>query len=260
MATRRTLFIANWKMHNNVQQASHFLYRLGKRMPHIPRKSEVVICPSFVALQPLARQLRDSSIRLGAQNVHYADEGTHTGEVSALMLKGIVDYVIIGHSERRAQFGEKDDVIAKKVAAAVRNEITPILCIGETYNDRQEGMTNRVLHDQLVGALSLITPEELMNVGLVVAYEPVWAISKGDGKGQHAKPEDIEKAIDRLHTTIKELYGQPSSTNVRYVYGGSTNPDNVKAYLKTKGVEGFLIGGASLNYQQFASMIEATKG
>lgn len=260
MAKKHTLFIANWKMHNNVQQSSHFLYRFSKQMPHIPRGAEIVIAPSFVALHPLARQLRDTQIKLAAQNVHYADEGTHTGEVSVLMLRGLVDYIIIGHSERRAQFGEKDSVVAKKVAAAIRHNVTPILCVGETWEDRNEGMTKRVLHDQITAALNLITPEELKDVGLIVAYEPVWAISSGDGKGQHAKTDDVESAIAHIKHNIVELYGEHAAKNVRYVYGGSTNPDNVHAYLKTKGVEGFLIGGASLNYQQFAAMIESVKG
>ncbi|HIA92006.1 TPA: triose-phosphate isomerase [Candidatus Saccharibacteria bacterium] len=250
----KKLIIANWKMHNTVQQASHFLIRLEKYVEHFPREAEVVIAPSFISLQPLKLQLHSSSIKLAAQNISQFDEGAHTGETSGLMVKGIVDYVIIGHSERRHIYGEKDDLIAKKLAAVVRHDLVPVLCVGESIVDRQEGFTNRVLHSQINVALTMLTPQDLAN-GFVVAYEPVWAI----GSGLVPRPDDIKSAIRVIRDNIREVFGGHVATNTRVLYGGSVNPSNIADILKISGVDGALIGGASLNYQQFGDMILSTK-
>lgn len=254
MTNSKKLIVANWKMHNNVQQASHFLIRLDKYVKHYPREAEVVIAPGFVSLQPLKLQLHSSAIKLAAQDINPTDEGAHTGEISGLMLKGITDYVIVGHSERRAMYGDKDGIIANKLAAAVRHDLTPILCVGETTIERQEGETNMVLHSQISANLTMLTPEDVA-VGLVIAYEPVWAI----GTGVVPKPEDITSAIKTIRHNVSEIFGKTTAQKSRVLYGGSVNSSNAADILKLSGVNGLLVGGASLNYQQFGDIILATK-
>lgn len=258
MAKSRTkLIVGNWKMHNNVQQSSLLVHRIEKRLATMkPLKSEVVVCPGFVSLQPINQQINkyNSVLKVGAQNIYEVDEGTFTGEVSGGMLSGVVDYVIVGHSERRIKLLESDKQIAQKMAAAVRHGLNPILCVGETLMDRREGHTESVLHAQVVSNLSLLTDKEV-GQHVTVAYEPVWAISKGDGKGQSALPEDAEIAAKKIRHDITEMFGTRVSSKIRVLYGGSVNPDNAKAYLDAKGVDGLLIGGASLNYQQFSDIV-----
>jgi triosephosphate isomerase len=174
-----------------------------------------------------------------------------TGEVSFSMLRDIVHYAIIGHSERRIYFNEDLEEVREKVAAAVRNEITPILCIGETKAERLAGETNRVIHDQLTTAIANLTTEEVRTI--VIAYEPVWAISTFGG--EVAKPSDIQKVLDHIRYQISELYGANISEEVRIIYGGSVNPDSVGGYLALEGCDGALVGGASLNYLEFAEII-----
>lgn len=250
--TRKKLIVGNWKMHCNVQQASLLVHRLDKQLEHVPQKADVVICPSFVALQPLSLQMSTKRFKLGAQNVYHKDDGAFTGEVSAAMLRELVDYAIVGHSERRLHFHEKDD-IALKVSACFRNDITPILCVGETLMERQDQHTSLVLHDQLFADLTMLTEDEVSQ--MVIAYEPVWAIGSGD----FAKPQQVEAAIKTIRHNIAELFGKPTADKVKVLYGGSINPDNAKSYLKTKGVDGLLVGGASLNYQKFAQIVEAVR-
>lgn len=250
--TRKKLIVGNWKMHCNSQEASLLVHRLDKHVEHVPQDVEVVLCPSFLSLQPLAMQLNSRRFKLGAQNVYHKDEGAFTGEVSAHMLRELVDYAIVGHSERRTKFHEKDE-IALKVSACFRNNITPILCIGETLIERQGEETSLVLHDQLLADLAMLTAEEVEQ--MVIAYEPVWAIGSGD----FAKPEQVLRAIRIIRHNITELFGKYTANKLKVLYGGSTNPDNAKAYLKTEGVDGLLVGGASLNYHQFADIIEAAR-
>src|SRR5437868_9581580 len=173
---RRILVVGNWKMHLNASQASLLVHRLQERIK-ILRDIEVVLAPSMLTLQPLSVQIDRRKFRLAAQNAYFRDEGPYTGEVSFTMLRDLVHYVIVGHSERRHVFNEDLDMIRDKTAAAFRNEITPILCVGETGPEREEGETKQVLHDQLMTALSNLTAAEVGQ--MVIAYEPVWAISDG---------------------------------------------------------------------------------
>lgn len=246
----KTLIVGNWKMNLNTMQASILLHRLQERI-RIYRSVEVVLAPSMLVLQPLSLQIDRRKFRLAAQNAYAKDHGAFTGEVSFTMLRDLVHYTIIGHSERRHIFGETDKEIAEKVEAAVRNEISPILCVGETKSERVAGHTKRVLHDQVVSALRGLTSENMEDV--VIAYEPVWAI----GTGIIATPDQTETAISTIRHNIAELYGKKVAQKVRILYGGSVVPDVARGFLEVEGVDGLLVGGASINYHQFASITDS---
>jgi triosephosphate isomerase len=248
----RTLIVGNWKMHLNVAQSSLLVHRLNSRIkPH--RDIEVVLAPSMLALQPLSREIDRRKFRLAAQNGHFKDEGAFTGEVSFTMLRGLVHYSIIGHSERRIYFQETLEIVRDKVGACVRNGIVPILCIGETHEERKAGETKQVLHDQLTTALQSLTAPEV--VGMVIAYEPVWAISTFGG--EIAKPDDIQKSIAYIREQITELYGDRVAEAVRVLYGGSVDNTTVRGYLEVPGCNGALVGGASLNYEVFSAIVDS---
>lgn len=250
--TKRTLVIGNWKMHLNTSQASLLLHRLHERIK-IHRNVEVVLAPSMLVLQPLSMQIDRRKFRLAAQNAYHKDEGAYTGEVSLTMLQDLAHYVIIGHSERRLYFNENLDIIRDKVAAAVRNGITPILCIGETDHERKGGETRQVLHDQLVTALANLTASDIEDI--VIAYEPVWAISTFGG--ELAKPSDVERDMAFIRKQISDLYGARAADRVRILYGGSVDDQIVRGYLEIKDCDGVLVGGASLNYHKFAGIVDA---
>jgi triosephosphate isomerase len=243
-------------MHLNASQSSLLLHRLHERIK-IRRDVEVVLAPSMLALQPLSMQIDRRKFRLAAQNAYFQDEGAFTGEVSFTMLRDLVHYVIIGHSERRYKFGESLGDIKAKVAACVRNEIVPILCVGETAQERDDKETKQVLHDQVTTALSNLTAREVTN--LVIAYEPVWALSTGTDYLHHAtpKPDEIATAVQYIRDNVAHLYGERAAKRVRVLYGGSTNASNARGLLETNGVDGLLVGGASLNYHEFSNIIAA---
>ena len=247
---RKKLIAGNWKMHLDTHEASLLVHRLQE---HIKAYSdvEIVLAPSLLTLQPISLEIDRRRFRLAAQNAYYKDEGGFTGEVSFTMLRGLVHYCIIGHSERRIYFNEDSDMIRDKVAAAVRNEITPILCVGETKQEKQAGETKRVLHDQVTTALSELTEAEIGDI--VIAYEPVWAISNFGG--EYAKPKDVQTAIDHIRYEIAELYGKKVADRVRVLYGGSVNEDVAAGYLELPGCDGALVGSASLNYKSFAAIV-----
>jgi triosephosphate isomerase len=249
----KRLIAANWKMNLGPHEAGLLVKRLEQKIPENPAV-EIVLCAPFIDLVPLARDLDHKRFVLGAQNLHPADEGPYTGEISGAMLKGLVKYVIVGHSERRAM-GEDDKLIAKKLAAALRNGLTPILCIGETLEERHAGHSEAVVVDQLTADLGELTAEEV--AGLVIAYEPVWAINHHDGTAvKHATPDDIRFAYRAIRGTLEELYGEAGISGVRLLYGGSAGPENAKAYLDMPHVDGLLPGTASLNYESFSKMVE----
>lgn len=221
------------------------------------RSVEVVLAPSMLSLQPLSLQVSHRKFRLAAQNAYHQDEGQFTGEVSFNMLRGLVDYGIIGHSDRRYKFHETLETVRDKVSAAVRNGIVPILCVGETKQERLDGETTRVLHDQVVTALSNLTAGDIEEV--VIAYEPVWALSNGRDYTHHEipTPDIVAKAVRSIRTNISHLYGKRTAERVRVLYGGSTSASTASGFLNVKGVDGLLVGGASLNYKEFAGIIEA---
>jgi triosephosphate isomerase len=207
----------------------------------------------MLTLQPLSLQVDRRKFRLGAQNAFYKDEGAFTGEVSFSMLRDLVHYVIIGHSERRLYFNEDTETICDKVAACVRNEITPILCVGETKHERSAGETKRVLHSQISTALSNLTAHEVAN--MVIAYEPVWAISTFEG--ELAKPAQAQEAMDYTRKQVRDLYGKHAADHVRILYGGSVDDQTARGYLEIPGCDGVLVGGASLNYHKFSGVVSS---
>jgi triosephosphate isomerase len=249
---KRTLVVANWKMHLNTSQASLLLHRLHERIK-IHRNIEVVLAPSMLVLQPLSMQIDRRKFRLAAQNAYHKDEGAFTGEVSFTMLQDLAHYVIIGHSERRLYFHEDLDEIRDKVAAAVRNGIMPILCVGETDHERKGGETHQVLHDQLTTALANLTAGDVEDI--VIAYEPVWAISTFGG--ELAKPDVVAKDMAFIRKQVADLYGKRAASRVRILYGGSVDDQIVRGYLETEDCDGVLVGGASLNYHKFAGIVDA---
>ena len=220
------------------------------------RDVEVVIAPSTIALQPLSLQVDRHKIKLAAQNAFYRDYGAFTGETSFSQLRGIADYAIIGHSERRYIFGESDKSTAKKIAAAVRNRIKPILCIGETESERAFGETADVIRDQLIGGLSEVADDDLDKV--IIAYEPVWAISSTKS-AKLATPDEISEVVKLIRKVLTDTYGEQLATKVPILFGGSVNPANAGAYLTVPGINGLLVGGASLILAEFTDIIEVAK-
>ncbi len=253
---RKILIVANWKMHFNASQASLLVHRLQERIK-IYRDIEVVLAPSMLTLQPLSLQIDRRKFRLAAQNAYFVDEGAFTGEVSFSMLRELVHYVIVGHSERRHTFNEDLDMIRDKVAAAVRNEIMPILCVGETKHERSDGETKQVLHDQLMTALHNLTGPEVAS--MVIAYEPVWALSDGTNYAHHEvpKPTELAEVVNYIRSYVRDVFGPKAAKNLRILYGGSTEPELVPGFLGVSGLDGFLVGGASLNYHSFAAIVGA---
>lgn len=212
-----------------------------------------VVCPPFVSLPAVAMAAETDKFKVGAQNLHESDEGTYTGEVSGPMLQGLASYVIVGHSERRRYFHENDKQIALKLAAAIRNNLTPVLCIGDNLADREHGHAKRVVVDQLHGCLSQLTAEDMRKI--VITYEPVWAISTGDGHGHFARPEDVTPMVKIIRETVEELFGEAASGDLKILYGGSANADNCEAYLNLENIDGLLVGGASINPEEFPKII-----
>ncbi|MBR2543809.1 triose-phosphate isomerase [Candidatus Saccharibacteria bacterium] len=251
----KTYIVGNWKLNFTVGESSIYLHKLLRALPNY-RDLGVIVAPSMIALQPLSLQVDRHKIKLAAQNGFYRDYGAFTGETSFTQLRGIVDYVIIGHSERRYIFGEDEKFLQKKVAAAIRNKITPILCIGETESERAFGETADVIRDQLISGLSQIGDDELDKV--IIAYEPVWAISSVKS-AKLATPDEVAEVVKLIRDTLADVYGKKASENVPVLFGGSVNPSNAGSYLIVPGVNGLLMGGASLILNEFTDIIETAK-
>lgn len=245
----KKLIVGNWKMHFTVGEASLFLHKLQENVPSY-RDVETVLCPNIMTLQSLSLQVDRRKFRLGAQNCYYRDEGAFTGEVSATMLRALVDYVLVGHSERRHIFNEDDKMIALKVQAVLRNGMKPILCVGETAHERVEGETQHVLHAQVSAGLSNVTSEEIENV--IIAYEPVWAI----GTGQYDKADDATQCIRYIRKHVEAMFGKKAAANMRVLYGGSVDGADAGGYLVADGVDGLLIGGSSLKASVFGGIVK----
>lgn len=244
----KKLIVANWKMHFTVGEASLYLNKLQEKVPP-QRSTDVVLCPNTLTLQSLSLQIDRRKFKLGAQNCYYQDEGAFTGEVSATMLRGIASYVLVGHSERRHVFGEPDNFMRHKVQAALRNDIKPILCVGETAHERAAGETAHVIHSQVVSGLANVTSAEIENVA--IAYEPVWAI----GTGKEAKVDDAVQVVRLIRKHVDAMFGSKAAAAVRVLYGGSVTADDAGAFLVAEGVDGLLVGGASLNAESFTRIV-----
>jgi len=248
MTKRKKLVVANWKMNLSIHEASLLVSRLDRHLKTY-RNVEVVLAPNYLSLQPLSLQIDKRKIHLASQDGYFVDEGSYTGEVSFSQLRHLVDYSIIGHSERRQYFHEGLDLIRDKVAAAVRNQIIPIICVGESKEERLHHETKQVIHDQITTAISNLTSEDVAK--LVIAYEPVWAI----GASEPATPDLISPVGDWIRYQIRELYGETVEQSVRLLYGGSSEPEYVKALMSIDSIDGLLVGRASLNYKQFSDII-----
>lgn len=248
MARDKKLIVGNWKMNLNTHEASLYLHKLADKVP-VRRDVEVVLAPTLLALQSLSLQVNRRQFKLAVQNLYWRDHGAFTGEVSATQLRGIVDYAIIGHSERRHIFHETERDVRNKVQAAIRNHIRPILCIGETARERADGETKEVIHDQLISGLANVTSEELDDV--TIAYEPVWAI----GTGNNALPSDVKEAVKVIRDQIKYLHGGTAANDIRILYGGSVTADSASDYLAIDGIDGLLVGGASLDGNAFTNIV-----
>ena len=249
--TRKAVIAGNWKMNMTPSQAKTLIEELK---PLVAGKNgcEVIVCVPFVDLTTAVEAVKGSAIKVGAQNVHFADKGAYTGEISAAMLKEVgAEYVVIGHSERRQYFGETDVTVNQRVTAAVRAGLKPILCVGELLEQRDQGITAEIVSLQTKIALSGITAEEMKQI--IIAYEPVWAI----GTGRTATAEQAEEVCAVIRDVLKGLYGEEIAEAVTVQYGGSMKPGNAAELLAKTNVDGGLIGGASLVAKDFAAIVDA---
>ena len=248
MAERTPYLAANWKMHKTVAEAAEYVDALLPRIAATPH--DVVLCPPYLALSEVVERSRGSAVRVAAQNMHEEDTGAFTGEVSAPMLAAIdVDAVVLGHSERRRHFIETDEALARKVPAALAVGLQPILCIGESEEARDAGQTVGVLERQLQADLAEVGEGSMAE--LVIAYEPIWAI----GTGRTATPEQAQEACAFIRDVLRERGGV--GDRVRILYGGSVKPDNAAELLAQEDIDGALVGGASLDPDEFAAIVEA---
>jgi len=247
------IIAANWKMHKTVPETLEFLEEFKSRSKEISREVRVVICPPFTSLYAAREKYAGEDFALGAQNVHWEKEGAFTGEVSPLMLKDAgISHVIVGHSERRHIMGESDEVINKKLKTILDHGFIPIFCVGETEEEREKGLTEEVLQKQVKQGLQDINKESLE--GLVVAYEPVWAI----GTGRAAYPEDARQAAQTIRRAVNES-GAGQGDSVEVLYGGSVKSNNIAQFVSLKEIQGALVGGASLQAGSFVELIKAAQ-
>ncbi|PTX59608.1 triosephosphate isomerase [Melghirimyces profundicolus] len=247
---RTPVIAGNWKMHKNVNEAIDFFSAFRDRGNR--EGVETVICAPFPALPALTEEAKGSRIGLGAQNMHWEEEGAFTGEVSPTMLKALpIDYVIIGHSERRIHFAESDEMVRLKTRSALDHGLTPIVCVGETLEEREAEQTREVVRRQVVAAIRGLSSDGVTR--LILAYEPVWAI----GSGKSATAEDADEVIRFVRKTVADQYDQQVANEVRILYGGSVKPANIDSFLAMGEIDGALVGGASLDPESFARLVEA---
>lgn len=245
---RKPIIAGNWKMNKTAKEAAELINELK---PLVAKsKPEVVVCVPYTDLWTVAEAVKGSKIKLGAENVAWADNGAFTGEISAEMLKEIgVEYVIIGHSERRQYFGETDESVNKRLKQALKNGLRPIVCVGETLTEREKNKTKRVLKKQVLEGFADITAEDFENI--VIAYEPVWAI----GTGKTATADEANKTIGYIRSLVKKTWGQDVAKALRIQYGGSMKPANAKELMAMRNIDGGLIGGAALKANDFAAIV-----
>jgi triosephosphate isomerase len=249
MSARRSLIAGNWKMHGTRAEAEGLISALKAKLAQVTDR-EVVVAPPFTALETVSRLLAGSAIRWAAQNLHWEPKGAFTGEVSGSMLKELgCTYVIIGHSERRQYFGETDDSVQRRVLAAQREGLLPIVCVGETLAERERNETLAVIERQVRGALQEQEKAAIKN--MVIAYEPVWAV----GTGRTATPTQAQEVHATIRRLLAEKFSQASAEAVRILYGGSVKPDNIDRLMAEKDIDGALVGGASLEADSFARIV-----
>jgi len=246
---RVPLIVGNWKMNTTVAEAIRLVREMLDRLDQV-KGGEKVLCPPFVSLIAISKVLKGSSVKLGAQNMHFETKGAYTGEISALMLTSLCEFVILGHSERRQYFAETDEIVNRKVAAALGNGLKPILCVGEKLDENEAGKTEETIVRQLSRGLSNI--EATPNI--VIAYEPIWAI----GTGKAASGEQAAAIIDFIRNTLSQLWNRNAARKLRILYGGSVTGGNIAEFVSHPEIDGALVGGASLKAQEFLSIVEQT--
>ncbi|MEA2037533.1 MAG: triose-phosphate isomerase [Nanoarchaeota archaeon] len=243
---RRVIIAGNWKMNKTVSDAVSLVKELKELVKDV-KDIEVVVCPPFIALNNIAEEIKGSNVKLGAQNAYFEKEGAFTGEVSCSMLKDVdVDYVIIGHSERRHVLGETDDVINKKIKAALDAKLKPIFCVGELLEEREANKTNEVIEKQIKEGLKDVKDN------VVIAYEPVWAI----GTGKTATPEQAEEVHLFIRDLLKKIYDDRVAEETSILYGGSVKPSNIQGLMDKANIDGALVGGASLKAKDFSDIVK----
>jgi triosephosphate isomerase len=249
---RNKIIAGNWKMYKDLNETTELINGLKSKLAALPKGVKAIICPPFTSLELAKKLLEGSPIELGAQNMYHEDEGAFTGEVSPKMLKSVgCKYVILGHSERRQYFGEKDASINTKARKALSSGLIPIICVGETLQEREKNITNQVVTTQLKGCLKDISAADIEKS--IIAYEPVWAI----GTGKVATPQQAQDVHDLIRKLIVQLYGNPTAEKVVIQYGGSVKPDNAKELLHQPDIDGALVGGACLKADSFAAIVQA---
>lgn len=249
---RKPIIAGNWKMNKVRDEALQFIYAVNQQVPSSD-EVETVICAPAVLLRSLVKRQGDH-LRIGAQNMYYEESGAFTGEISPVLLQVTgVQYVILGHSERREIFFESNEVINKKVLKAVECELIPILCVGENLERRENGTTNNFVEEQVVAGLKGLTPEQVKEI--VIAYEPIWAI----GTGRTATSEMANETIGYIRSVVEREYGKEVADAVRILYGGSVKPSNIKELMEQEHIDGALVGGASLEVESFLQLANYTK-
>ena len=246
---RVPMIAGNWKMNTTVSEAINLVNEIRSPLDEITNVDKV-ICPPFVSLAPVRELTKGSSIKLGAQNLYFAEKGAYTGEISPLMLADLCEFVIIGHSERRQYFNETGEIVNKKVRAALGADLTPILCIGERLEENEAGKTEEVVTEQLWSSLTGINYPG----GLLIAYEPVWAI----GTGKAATGKQANQTIGLIRRNVAKLYGKEFAQNMRILYGGSVTAENAAEFMNQPEIDGALVGGASLKATEFLSIVKQT--
>lgn len=250
---RKPIIAGNWKMHKTVEEAKRFANEVKTAIPS-PNAVDAVICAPALALSTLVAEANGTNLNIGAQTMHWEKEGAFTGEISPHQLQALgVDYVIIGHSERREMFAETDETVNKKVKAAFEYGLIPIVCVGESYEERKSGQTEVVIRTSIERAFADVSQSEVETA--VIAYEPIWAI----GTGESASPDEANDVCQLIRSVIQENYSQDVANRVRIQYGGSVNETNIDAFLGQSDIDGALVGGASLQESQFLHLLGAVQ-
>jgi len=247
---RTPLLAGNWKMYNNIRESVNLVEDLYRQVNNI-KDREILVCPVFTSLYAVSKTLEGKNIKLGAQDLFWEEKGAFTGEVSPNMIKDAgCSYVIIGHSERRAYFGETDETVNKKTKAAFEYGLNPIVCVGESLELREKGKTQEFVKGQIVNGLKDLTGYKIEN--LVIAYEPIWAI----GTGKTDTPEEANKTVRLIRDQLAEMFTQETASKIRILYGGSVKPENIDGFMAMSDIDGALVGGASLKADSFARIVK----
>jgi triosephosphate isomerase len=247
---RKPIIAGNWKMNKTAAQSRALASELKSAVTGLTG-AEIVVCPTFTSLAAVADAIRGSNIQLGAQNVHWEKDGAFTGEIAPSMLTELgVQYVVVGHSERRQFFGETNETVNKRARAALANRLKPIVCVGETLAQREAGQTSHVVTDQVMAGLAGFSQDDILNS--VIAYEPVWAI----GTGKTASPAQAQEVHELIRCMLEKLFGVETAGKIRIQYGGSVKASNARELMSQKDIDGALVGGASLEAKGFADIVK----